>query len=248
MKRNLTVAVALLVFAFAVCAQNTTAYNSIPKTLPGNVMSEGPEAYAYSELGDGLSLASEGTLSQVTVVMSSWACQSGNWTGSFNGGPAICATAPGATFSQPITVKVYAVQGTATAPAPGALLGTVTETFDIPYRPSSTPAQCNNDGQKWYSKKDNTCYRGLAVPVMVNFSGLHIPVPTDDRIILTVSYNTTHYGPNPIGESTSCFGTAAGCPYDSLNISTDTTNGYFVGGPDLPPESAYSRLQEYPVT
>src|SRR5579872_3790465 len=90
--------------------QTTVVYNSIPKPLPGNVASEGPEAYAFAELGDGLGLAGAagGTLSQVTVVLSSWGCQTGNW---YSG---TCTTAPGATFSQPITVKVYE-----TVPGPG---------------------------------------------------------------------------------------------------------------------------------
>jgi hypothetical protein len=48
-------------------AQTQTGYNSIPKPLPGNVASEGPEAYAFRELGDGFTLqgtAAGATLSQ----------------------------------------------------------------------------------------------------------------------------------------------------------------------------------------
>jgi hypothetical protein len=72
-----------------------TVYNSIPNPLPGNVSSEGPEAYAFSEIGDGLALAGAtgGKLNQVTVIMSSWACTNGNWTTSATP----CVTKPGAT-------------------------------------------------------------------------------------------------------------------------------------------------------
>jgi hypothetical protein len=212
-------------------AQTQTVYNSIPKPLPGNVASEGPEAYAFSELGDGFTLsgATGGTLGQVTVVMSSWACQSGNWTASN------CVTTPGATFSLPITITVYDVH---TGPTPGAQLATTTQTFNIPYRPSSTPAQCGGDASRWVNKKDGLCYHGLAVPISVNFSGSHVATPADNNIIVTVAYNTTHYGYNPIGQSATCFGTSAGCPYDSLNISTDTSAGIFVGLP-LDPDGIF---------
>jgi hypothetical protein len=48
-------------------------YNSIPKSIPGNVSSEGPEAYAFSELGDGMTPVQSPpnyTLNQVNVVLS----------------------------------------------------------------------------------------------------------------------------------------------------------------------------------
>src|SRR3954463_5291150 len=85
-------------------AQTQIIYNSIPKTVPGNVASEGPEAYAFAELGDGLGLnPGGGTFGQVSLVMSSWACQSGNWYSSN------CVTAPGSPFAQPITISLYSV-------------------------------------------------------------------------------------------------------------------------------------------
>jgi hypothetical protein len=184
----------------------------------------GPEAYAFSELGDGLALtANTGTLKQVRVIMSSWACQSGHW---YSGD---CVTSPEATFSQPITVNVYPVA----ALIPGPLLATITKTFDIPYRPSSTPSLCGGDPNRWYNRKDKTCYHGIASMIVVNFSGSQVPLPSNGEVVVTVAYNTTHYGPSPIGESASCYTSSGGCPYDSLNISTDTTDGnfQFVGAP-----------------
>jgi hypothetical protein len=180
-------------------AKTSTVYNSIPKPLPGNVTSEGPEAYAFAELGDGLGLTATGTISQVTVIMSSWACQSGSWTDNYPNGTTgnICVTATGATFSQAITVNIYSVTDAFSTvygtnePTPLALLATTTQTFNIPYRPSSTPAQCGNDPQRWYNSKDKTCYHGLAAPISVNFSGSHVAIPVDHRVIVTVAFNTT---------------------------------------------------------
>jgi hypothetical protein len=231
--RRLFVALMLVLIgamaATTATAQTQTVYNNLPRPLPGNVGSEGPEAYAFAELGDGLTLtANTGTIGKVTVIMSSWACYSGNWFSSN------CITPSGATFSQPLTINIYSVNDTVSLPAVGSLLGTITQTFDLPYRPSSDSAHCPDDyagSSRWYNSKDKTCYHGLAVPATVNYSNQHIPIPTNGKIVVTVAYNTTHYGPNPIGESASCFRTSAGCPYDSLNISTDTTSGTFVSAP-----------------
>jgi hypothetical protein len=203
-------------------AKDQTVYNSIPKPLPGNVASEGPEAYAFAELGDGLALTvTSGSFRKVQFVMSSWACQQGNW---YSGN---CVTKPGATFEQPLTVSVYSVDDTAFPPTVVSLLGTITRTYDIPYRPTSTPSQCGGDATRWYSEKDKTCYHGVAVTEDVDFHKQEISVPSNGMIVLTVAFNTTHYGYHPIGESATCYGSSAGCPYDSLNISTDTTDGVF---------------------
>lgn len=209
-------------------AQNQIVYNSIPKSLPGNVASEGPEAYGFRELGDGMTLAGApgARIQQVNVVLSSWACVSGTW---YDGN---CSTPGGSKFSQAITLNVYSVVWNATVPSVGPLLATTTETFQIPYRPSSTPAQCGGS-TRWYNSKDKTCYNGLAVPIQFNLSNLQIELPS--QVIVGISYNTSHYGPSPIGTS-ACSATTAGCPYDSLNIGTDgdggvgvvDTNGIFV--------------------
>lgn len=49
-------------------------------------------------------------------------------------------------------------------------------------------------------------------------------------IVFGISYNTTHYGPNPIGESAACFTSSGGCPYNSLNIGLTTDDGTGYGG------------------
>jgi hypothetical protein len=70
----------LLTAASAVAvADERIIFNSVPSPLPGNVASEGPEAYFYREIGDAIVFPSGtgGTLTTVTVVMSSWAAQAG---------------------------------------------------------------------------------------------------------------------------------------------------------------------------
>jgi hypothetical protein len=156
-------------------------------------------------------------LDKIKVVLSSWGCQSGNW---YTAGT--CVTAKGATFDQLITVEVYSV-APGMPPAPGALLGSVTENFTIPYRPSSDSVNC--DGTAWYDTKSKTCYHGLAFPINVDLSSFHIKLPS--QIIVGVAFNSTHYGPHPIGQSAACYSTSAGCPYDSLNVSTDSNNGVY---------------------
>lgn len=219
----LTVLVALFLTANTASAV-PPAYNSIPNPLPDNVASEGPEAYAFVELGDGVNLALTGThnhLTSVTVVMSSWACQNGNW---YTAGT--CSTSSGATYTLPITLNIYsAVLGTSLegnpAYQPGALLKSVTQQFTLPYRPSSDSTHC--DGKAWYDAVKRICSHGIAAPITFTPGSLTLPA----NVIVTVAYNTTHYGPNPIGEGAACFSTPAGCFYDSLNISTDDNNGAY---------------------
>jgi len=126
--------------------KNTVLYNSIPDQLPGNVASI--DVWGRLDLGDGLDLAHPGgKIGQVTVILSSWACQTGTWG-------AGCTTTPGATYSWPITVNIYGVTYPSASPSydtptPNGLLGTITENLNIPYRPSSKPSKCSG-GPQWY--------------------------------------------------------------------------------------------------
>jgi hypothetical protein len=231
--------VLVLILVAAAAASGQVIYNSIPSPLPGNVASEGPEAYAFRELGDGLvfSAGTPRTLVTVKVIMSDWACSSGNW---FNpvGTANACVTSPaGAAFEQPITINIYQVNP---GPSAGPLLATKTVKFTVPYRPSSDPVHCvpggtpGGDGEQWYSAADNTCYHGLAFPITFDFSADGLVLP--NRAIVTLSFNTTSAGPNPIGTGAPCFTASGGCPYDSLNISTD---GSPTIGSDLDPNGVW---------
>jgi hypothetical protein len=46
-------------------------------------------------------------------------------------------------------------------------------------------------------------------------------VSLPDTVVYGIAYNTSHYGPNPIGEADACYTSSGGCPYDSLNIGLE---------------------------
>lgn len=192
--------------AFAAAPGAVVVYQSIPSPQPGNVPSEGPEAYAFKELGSQITLA--GTARQsptVTVLLSSWGCQTGSWN------LHTCATTPGATFTVPITVRLYNVGPSNTV---GAAIGTpLTQTFSVPYRPSADNVHCTGpDLGKWFN--GTACFNGIASPISFDLSGVTLPT----NVIVSFSYNSTHYGYAPIGESASCYSSSGGCAYDSLNL------------------------------
>ena len=204
-------------------------YSSIPDKLPGNVASVGFEATSTSEFGDHVRFIDKGKndIKKVTVVVSSWGCEAGGW----NTGD--CVTKPGAKFSMPITLNIYAVDNTGAQPAVGALLATRTQTFKIAYRPSSDAA-CT--GGRWYDKHDKVCYRGFADEIEFDLGSLHLK-DLPDEVIWGVAYNTSHHGYAPVGEATACYTSSGGCGYDSLNIGADTIPNLI--GTDVDPTSAF---------
>jgi hypothetical protein len=201
------IAVAALTLAIgpaAYAAGGNVIYDSTVTPLPGNVPSVGAEAYSFTELGDEVTFADNTrTLRQVTVTLSSWGCQAGHWF------TADCSTTPGATFSLPITFNVYAPGANNTA---GALIASTTQSFDVPYRPS-TDAQCTSG--RWLDGAQG-CFNGLAVNVTFDFSSQRVRLP--DTVVYGIAYDTSHYGPQPIGNGAACYTSSGGCPYDSLNI------------------------------
>jgi len=206
-------------------------FDSIASPLPGNVSSVGYEATSTAEFGLGIVFA-PGTprvASSVTVIMSSWGCVSGHWFVSMP--PAPCVTPAGATFTHPLTVHVYAVGAGNTV---GALLESRTQTFTMPFRPSADAVKCTGaDAGKWFDPVTGTCKNGLAFPVTFDLPG----VPLPNQVIVTVAYNTTHYGAAPLGQGTACFLAGNNCPYDSLNVSAETSGPAV--GTFLDPNSAY---------
>lgn len=206
--RVLILALSLILFG-ATDGLGEVIYDSTVSPLPGNLPSEGFEAFGLNEFGDGITFAGTSrNLVNVTVTLSSFACQSGNW---FSGN---CVTTPGATFSIPITLNIY----NAGNPVPGSQIATVTQTITVPYRPSADNVNCTGtNAGKWYDATSGQCFNGLAANVSFDFTSLSVVLP--NSVVYGLVYNTTHYGPNPIGESAACVGTAAGCPYDALNIA-----------------------------
>lgn len=178
----------------AVTAQTVVGFDSL-SPLPPNMPSYGFEATSLTSLGDRIALkpGSPRTLHSITVAMSSWACQTGAWFS------LDCASAQNATFSHPITIKVYNSSGT--------LLGTLTQTFSIPYRPSADPTCVGMNAGKWKAA-NGTCYNGFASTITFDLRSMNIKLP-DDVLAFDVSYNTRTHGPVPIGVTG---------PYDSLNV------------------------------
>ena len=229
---SLSLAASLMVVALAapsLAVGDTAIYSSIPATLPGNVPSLGYEATSTSEFGDLVEFApSPRHLTTVEVVMSSWGCESGHWTGS----PDPCETTPGATFSHDVTLNLYEVDP---GPSAGALIAMKTTTFDIPFRPSADAVNC--DGLKWYDATDGECYSGYATTLAWDFSADGVYLPS--QAIWTVTYNTTHYGASPVGTGAACYGEDGGCGYDSLNVGAETFLGSPFAGSDVDPDGAF---------
>jgi hypothetical protein len=197
-------------------------YDSTMKPLPGNLPSEGAEAYAFTEFGDEVTFAAGSRqLGKVTVTLSSWGCQAGHW---YSGD---CATSPGARFAIPITFNIYSPGANNAA---GTLLATRTQTFEVPYRPSAD-TRCT--GGRWFDGEQG-CFNGLAANITFDFSGPHTKLP--DTVVYGITYNTTTYGPNPIGPSAACYTSSGGCPYDSLNIGLAPT---VTVGSKLFPDTVY---------
>jgi hypothetical protein len=187
-------------------------YDATSSPLPGNLPSYGGEAYAFNELGDRVQLGSGArSLTTAVVTLSSWACESGSWTTNN------CTTTPGDTFSEPITFNIYNSGPGGTL---GSLIASKTQTFAIPYRPTSTPAQCGGDASRWYDSTTAACYHGLATNVTFDFSSMNVHLP--NQVIYGIAYNTSHFGYSPYGQGPTCFSTAAGCGYDSLNVAVDS--------------------------
>ena len=170
---------------------DVVGFDSIPSPLPESVPSLGFEAEHVSSVGERLTLAAGAphALRAMTVGMVSWACQSGGFE------TANCVSQAGATFTHPITLKVY--------DANGAQIATQTKTFTMPYRQSSDPS-CP-DG-RWKST-DGTCKTGAAFKITFDLASLNVTLPDD--FSYDVSYNTQTSGANPLG--------VAG-PYNSLNV------------------------------
>ncbi len=196
-------------------ADSNPEYDSLPAVSPPSFVSLGYQATSTAEFGDHIQLAgTDRVLDTVSVGLTNWACESdyslvGNvWVPA--GGP--CTSTPGSTFAHPITVNMYEVDTSGITPIKGALLATLTTTFDIPFRPSANPGigpgLCGAGATQWYNPGTGTCQNGFATTVTFDFSTLGPTLPNE--LIVAVAYNTQTYGASPLG--------TAG-PYNSLNVS-----------------------------
>lgn len=215
----------VIVAASTAFSQGLPIYNNIPSPLPGNLASWGFEATGTSEFGDRVTFApaTGRSLTTVTLTMSSWGCQFGHW---YSGD---CVTTPGANFSHPIKLNIYNVLA---GNQVGTLIGSVTQTFTIPYRPSADPVNCT--GGRWFDASSNTCFNGLAANVTFNLGGLTVP----NQVIFGVAYNTTHFGYTPIVFAP-CNTSSGGCGYDALNVGLADPALYNNVGSNPAPDDAY---------
>jgi hypothetical protein len=151
-----------------------TVYNNVPSMLPGNFASIGLEATSSTEFGGEIELAGTArSQPTVTVVMSSWACETG---GVFEG---TCKTAkPMKGFKVPVTVRVYSVGELEEGP-----IAEKTKTVKMFYRPSSNPEKC--DTTTWYDAADAACYHGFAFPIAIKLGKLK---KMPKRSVITVAY------------------------------------------------------------
>jgi hypothetical protein len=212
------VVAALAVVTGAVAAGSKTAliFDSADNNgPPSNLPSYGAEAYGFAQIGDEVTFAGTNRkLSNVVVTLSSWACVTGHW---YSGD---CVTPDNAKYALPLTLNIYDETNT------GVLLASSTQTFNVSYRPSASAKCVGASAGKWYSSALKTCFNGSAQNVtFTNFTGNTI---LPDTVVYGVTYNTTHYGSNPIGEGAACFTGPGGCFYDSLNVAV-TPNDPSVG-------------------
>jgi len=171
---------ALLAVA-AGAASAEVVFNNNPPAKPGNVNSLQLSQRGISELGAQVDFGHATTARGVSVLMSSWAC--GNLKGE-----AECATSPGATFTWPITLKIYKVEAN---DQPGALLTSVTQNASIPFRPSPSK-KCpktggeGNDAFGWYYH--GVCHNGMAFQVKYSsaeLGGVHLP----EKVIISAAFD-----------------------------------------------------------
>lgn len=201
----------------SIASAGSAVYNNIPSPMPFNVPSQGFQCCGTSEIGDYVQLA--GTARNAlgaTVLMSSWSLNSSY------------PTMGAAGYTHPITLNIYDVDNSGPTPALGALIGTVTQSFLIPWRPAADPT-CPG-GTAWRAG-NGSCYNGFAFTIEFDLMPLGLRLP--DQFIFGVAYNTNTWGYAPIGQPG---------PYESLNVGTANVSGVGVPpsvGTDVEPDAVF---------
>ena len=210
------------VTAGAANAESEVVYNNLPEVNPGNVVSQAFEATETGQFGGLVQLA--GTARRngaVTVGMSSWGCEHGSWPGT-----PPCTTAMGARFPLPITLNIYEAGPSNEV---GALLRSVTKTFNIPYRPSENDKKCTGAAHgAWYDGALHQCFHGKYTKITFPVGKFTWPA----KAIVSVAYNTSDYGAVP-QRPQPCNSEPQGCGYDSLNVGLAEETAPSVGSDPL---------------
>ncbi|HTQ69751.1 MAG TPA: hypothetical protein VMI13_13765 [Solirubrobacteraceae bacterium] len=151
------------------------------------------ESYAIGEFGGEVQLAGGARADPVvSVLMASYACQHGVAAG--------CRTRPGAGFTWPMTLELYAGGPRDTR---GQLLARVTRRIRMPYRPSAGRG-CPDEG--WTRGFGPRCEFAVMHFADFSFPGLTLP----SRVILGLEFETEDYGTEPVEK--------AG-PYNQLGVA-----------------------------
>jgi hypothetical protein len=111
---------------------------------------------------------------------------------------------------------------------------TAKNTDPIPYRPSADPTCTGADLGK-FRNAGGFCVNSLSHLVTFDF-GSGVAIPDDDKVIWTVTFNTSNSGYHPFGNQTTCRtqnGGDPGCGYDSLNVGALTYGNAPYAGSDL---------------
>jgi hypothetical protein len=183
-------------------------YNNVPSPLPGNFASIGLAATSSTEFGGEIELAGTArSKPTVTVVMSSWACQTGSWT------EGNCTTSkPTMGFKVPVTVRVYAVGELDEGP-----LATATKNIKMLYRPSESPGMCETG--RWYDATSGKCFHGFAFPIQLQLRKLK---KMPKRSVITVAY------PHSTGPATSLNVSISEPSESTLSVGAQPVEEWFV--------------------
>jgi hypothetical protein len=188
-----------------------TIYNNVPSSLPGNFASIGLAATSSSEFGGQVEVAGTARKNPtVTVVMSSWACETGTVQSN-------CMTTKNKTFKVPVTVRMYGAGPGELAEVP---LAEKTTNVKMKYRPSSEPVKCPADatGGRWYDVATTECSHGFAFPIAIK---LHIKKMPRNAII-TVAY------PHTSGPATSLNVSISEPPENTLTVGKHPVSEWVV--------------------
>jgi hypothetical protein len=236
-----TVLVGAMALSAGAASAREVVYNNIVSPLPGNFASTAFAATQTSEYGGQVELAGVARKHPiVTVAMSAWSCEEGRWSVEMS-----CQTPkPKKKFHWPLTLSVYSVGAGGSV---GTKLASITHTFAMPYRPSTSLA-CTEAGDAgaWLdtaapgAETIEKCFHGLAFTVTFHPK---VKTPLPSNVIVSVAYNTTNYGASPQGIR-SCDASSAGCYYDSLNVADiEPAEAGLTVGAD-PTESQYVKSQD----
>jgi len=151
-------------------------YRSIPKKAQA-LPALGFACCQVSQFGGAITLSNQPTVKKgkdvftIVVGLDEYNCEKGSW---YTNGKPECTTAPGATFTWPVTLRV---NNLGPGNAVGELLAEETKTFTMPYRPSQNNAKCQGahsvpNGPEnygaWYDQKNKGMLHRQLLPGLVD--------------------------------------------------------------------------------